>query len=203
MTLRIVISILVLCLGLYVFLWLKTIWSSISRNLKLEKSIQPAIDAAMGTLPDAADRIAEVAAAPATRNYLYKRLVEIGKQELFPAQYRDLTKVAESDLTQWLMHPNELGDEPEDMGLVRSIPVDEGGRSGAIFLFRFRAKPSHWAAKFGWMAGIAGPYWANEEPAQIGSETFSELIPFESMTVEEHVEFLRAKLTQKGLIVRA
>ena len=51
------------------------------------------------------------------------------------------------------------------------------------------------------MAGVAGPYWDNEEPPDLVSGTFSELTPFDALTVEQHVASLREALNKKGLVV--
>src|SRR5208283_182453 len=100
-------------------------------------------------------------------------------------------------------HPNELGAAPSEIQMIRRIPVIAPAqqRSGGVFLFRFRAVPSHWAARRGWMAGVAGPYWDNEEPPDLASGTFSELTPFDALTVEQHVASLREALNKKGLVV--
>lgn len=136
-----------------------------------------------------------------TRNHLYAKLEEIGKAHLFPAGNRSLERIAESDLVRWLLHPNELGAVPAETELVRKLPVAEGVKNGNIFLFRFRSQPSHWAADRGWMAGVAGPYWDGDEASDVGSGTFSELAPFDQMTEEQHVEFLRERLGRKGFVV--
>jgi hypothetical protein len=62
-------------------------------------------------------------------------------------------------------------------------------------------EPAHWASKMGWMAGVAGPYWDNTELPEFASGTFSELAPFDRMTVEQHVDFLRAARMKKRLVV--
>src|SRR5271157_4054689 len=75
------------------------------------------------------------------------------------------------------------------------------GKSGSVFLFRFRAEPSNFASKRGWMAGVAGPYWDDDESPDFASGTFSELTPFDSLTVEQHVESLRRASEKKGLVM--
>jgi hypothetical protein len=151
--------------------------------------------------PSAQDLVTELAEVPATRNYLFARLTELGKADMFPLALRLIEKVAESDLARWLMHPNELGTAPAEMELVRRLAILGEGRSGSVFLFRFRAEPSSFASERGWMAGVAGPYWDDDESPGFASGTFSDLTPFDRLTVEQHVEFLRRASEKKGLVV--
>jgi hypothetical protein len=125
----------------------------------------------------------------------------MGRTEVFPEEYRTIEKIAESDLVRWLMHPNELRSAPSEIELVRQIAVQQGEKVGRCFLFRFRTGPSHWTAERGWMAGIAGPFWDDDQEVAGGRETFSELTTYNAMTDEEHVEFLKAAVQRKGLVV--
>lgn len=185
----------------FILLWVNAVRASVKRDLLLEKLIAPAMEAAQQNSTAAGELIARHAAEPATRNYLYGKLREIGRAERFPAEFRTLEKIAESDLVGWLMHPNELASAPAEIQLVRRVPVLENEKSGCCFLFRFRAAEEHWAAARGWMSGVAGPYWDGEEPAQAARDTFSELTPFERMSEQEHLEHLRQSLHKKGLVV--
>ena len=110
-----------------------------------------------------------------------------------------VTELAE--VARWLMHPNELVTAPAEMELVRRLAILGEGRSGSVFLFRFRAEPSSFASERGWMAGVAGPYWDDDESPGFASGTFSDLTPFDRLTVEQHVEFLRRASEKKGLVV--
>ena len=171
---------------LFVLGWLNALRASRVRNRKLDQLVRPAISAVLENRPSAQDLVTELAEAPATRNHLFTRLTEMGRADLFPAGCRSLEKVAESDLARWLMHANELGAAPAEMELVR-----------------FRTGPTHWAAKLGWMAGVAGPYWDNDGVPGFATGTFSELKPFDLLTAEEHVNLLREALKKRGLVVRS
>jgi hypothetical protein len=190
-------------LGLFILGWMNAIRASVVRDRKLDKLIRPAMEAVREKRPFAKDRVTEIAELPATRNHLFARLMEMGRADIFPAACRSVEKVAESDLARWLMHPNELGAAPSNMELIRGIAIHEEEKSGSVFLFRFRTDPSHWASERGWMAGVAGPYWDSGEPPHSAARTFSELIPFNQLTVEQHVDFLREALKKKGLVVRS
>jgi hypothetical protein len=197
----IALGILSVALGLFILGWINAIRASVVRDRELDKLIRPAIEAVRENRPFAQDRVTELAEVPATRNHLFTRLIEMGRADIFPTACRAVEKVAESDLARWLMHPNELGAAPSNMELIRGITVQEEEKRGTVFLFRFRTDPSHWASKSGWMAGVAGPYWDNGESPDPASGTFSELTPFDQLTVEQHVDFLREALKKKGLVV--
>jgi hypothetical protein len=199
----IVLGVVGVALGLFILLWINAMRASVVRDRKLDKLIRPAIEAVRENRPFAQDRVTELAEVPATRNHLFARLMEMGRADIFPAAFRSVEKVAESDLACWLMHPSELGAAPSHMELIRGIAIQEEEKSGSVFLFRFRTDTSHWAAGNGWMAGVAGPYWDNTELPGFASRTFSELTPFDKLTVEQHVDFLREALKKKGLVVRS
>jgi len=197
----VVLGIVALAAILFGLGWWNAIRASAVRNRLLDEMIRPALDAVGAGSPSAVEMVAQVAAVAAPRNRLLARLTEMGKQDLFPAAWRSVEKVAESDLVCWLMHRNELGTPPSAVELVRIVPVRDAAKAGSVLLFRFRTSPTHWAAKRGWMAGVAGPYWDSDETPQHGAGTFSELTPFDAMTEEEHVGFLREALRKRGLVV--
>lgn len=197
----IIVGIVSFVLALFIFGWVNAIRASMARDRKLDEMVQPAIEAVREGKPSAKEIVTKLAETPITRNHLFTRLTEMGKVDLFPSEYRTNEKVAESDLARWLMHKNELGTAPSEMVLVQKVPLIDHDRSGSIFLFRFRTNPPHWAAENGWMAGVSGPFWDDETRPDFASGTFSELTPYDKMTVEQHVDFLREALKKKGFVV--
>lgn len=197
----IVLGVVALLVVLFILAWLNAIRASIACHRRLQGIIRPAIEAVEGNHPSAQDIICNLAERPAARNVLYAKLKEMGKADLFPAACRSAENIAESDLARWLMHPNELAAPPAEMELVRTIAVEDKERRGSMYLFKFRTDPPHWASGNGWMAGVAGPYWDNEESPDVAIGTFSELKAFDSMTEEQHVEYLQKALNRKGLVV--
>lgn len=73
--------------------------------------------------------------------------------------------------------------------MMKEIPWTQGQPTEAcrFFVFRFRTKPPHWAAKDGWLAGVAGPYWENEEPDLVPAGVFSRFEAFDSCSPDEHL----------------
>jgi hypothetical protein len=142
---------------------------------------------AAGQDPDPAD-VLRFAQDRATRKVLYDALDHHGKLQLFPAAYATPEAMAEADLVLWLCHPNELAAPPDEIELMARVPVPKEPSSAMkYFVFRYRTKPPHWAAKDGWLAGIAGPYPETGSVSPGASGTFSRFEAYDSRTPEEHV----------------
>ena len=160
--------------------------------LRLAAQIRPVEDRLIaGQDPDPAD-LERFAGNRETRKVLHDALTRHGKVELFPSRYLTVPAMAEADLVAWLCHPNELGTPPDEIELMARVPAPGGDFAGQDYcVFRYRTKPPHWAAKDGWLAGIAGPYATGVAPSA-GAGTFSRFEAFDSRTPEEHVALVHA-----------
>lgn len=162
-----------------------------SQNLKKANAvIDPIVQKVQQGAPDAAELVAQGAAHPAIRSRLLRKLAEYGKADMVPAEWKTPEKVAESDLTFWLMHPNELNALPTGLQVVEGFPREARGRKGTAYLIKFYIDPPHPASKRGWMAGMAGTYWEDDKELSDPQDVFSEFIPFEQMTPAEHIQML-------------
>ena len=126
--------------------------------------------------------VAEIAADPESRKWLFDGLQKLERTHLYPAEYRTQAALAESDLVNWLIHPTELGRAPEEIELVQAVPFDTATDAGwaDYYLFRFRTEPPHWAARYGWLAGVAGPFLRKDQPTiQALGDTFSAFTPWD------------------------
>jgi len=182
----VIVTIVVLVVGLFI----AAIMGDRRRAKELLAEIMPVIQAIREGGPTPTEDIARLAERPDTRGGLYQALHELGRPVLFPEQYSELHQIAESHLVVWLLHPNELRSMPDEIELVKAIEREEGDppKKCRFFVFKFRTHPPHWAAKDGWMAGIAGPYWDGEEPLYSPPGVFSRLESFDSLPPEEHLE---------------
>jgi hypothetical protein len=133
-------------------------------------------------------QIESVAASNETRILLWRRLREIGKEDLMPPTWATAQQLATSDMVWWASHPNELGTPPEDVELMATCGVDLEGEQLEVFVFRFREYPKPWAPSEGWMAGIAGPF---REGESLGSP-WSAFDTWDSMSPEAHFKKLIA-----------
>jgi hypothetical protein len=138
-----------------------------------------------------AEDVAGVAQLPEMRTWLYKRLDESGQLAVFPAKFKTQAAFAEAEMVYWLTYPTELGRPPDEIELMKVVTVKSGAKKTAVdyYVFRFGTQPPHWAAKDGWLAGIAGPYPHGSEliVSSVGG-TFSEFRKWDSRSPEEHVK---------------
>jgi hypothetical protein len=141
--------------------------------------------------------VAVVGANAEMRLYLYHELKKRDRLTLCPEKYRSQAALAEADMVSWLMFPTELGRPPDEIELMKVVPIDTGLRGGIYdyYLFRFRTHEPHWAAKDGWMAGVAGPFRRGTQPTPESlGETFSSFQKWDSKKPEEHVGDVRELL---------
>jgi hypothetical protein len=138
-----------------------------------------------GQAPAPAD-LERFAADRATRKVLHEELEERGRLGLFPSRFLTQESMAEADLCAWLNHPNELAAVPDEIELMEVLPAP-GEDDLRYYLFRYRVHAPHWAAKDGWMAGVAGPYPARGPVARSAPGTFSRFEAWDSRPAEEHV----------------
>jgi hypothetical protein len=137
---------------------------------------------------------AEIATDPESRKWLFDGLQKLERTQLYPAEYRTQAALAESDLVNWLIHPAELGRAPEEVELVRAVPFDTRTEDGwaDYYLFRFRTESPHWAARYDWIAGVAGPFLRKDQPTiESLGDTFSAFTPWDRKTEVEHVDDVR------------
>ncbi len=134
--------------------------------------------------------VEDVACHSEMRNWLFIALKQLGKSSLFPEKFRTQKSFAEADMVNWLVYPTELNRVPDEIELMKVVTVDTKLPDGVYdyYLFRFRTKDPHWAAKDGWMAGVSGPYLRKDQPTtEALGDTFSTFTKWESKTMGEHV----------------
>ena len=189
-TVLIVLACLViLVIAFIVWRFVATMMAGERLRRRLHERMAPVVEALeAGNTPDLVlvQRFAESAE---TRKVLYETLSSFERLELFPEEYANQEALAEADLVLWLCHPNELTSAPDEIELMATVPSPGSKPDGPAryFVFRYRVNPPHWAAKDGWMAGIAGPYPEEGEAIPHGQGTFSRFDAYDSKTPEEHV----------------
>jgi hypothetical protein len=128
------------------------------------------------------------ASSPETRNTLHKMLGALNRPELFPRRYRTQEALAESEMVNWLVYPTELGQVPDEIELMKVVTAGDPGEEQDYYVYRFRMHEPHWAAKDGWMAGVAGAFAHGVQPTtEAQGDTFSSFAAWGSKTPEEHV----------------
>jgi hypothetical protein len=171
-----------------VFVWLlySTCVGGRRAYRKLVSRIAPIGEALAAGREPAVEDLVTAARNRETRQVLYDALAARGRMDLFPGEFLTWEAMAEANLVQWLCHPHELGSPPDEIELMAKIPAPEATQAH-YFLFRYRMRQPHWAARRGWLAGVAGPYDLTQQPKPHGDGTFSRFEAFESRTPEEHV----------------
>lgn len=159
---------------------------------------RPRMNAALSLLRLDADvdatTIAEIATSAEARKWLFDGLQKLERFHLYPTDYKAQAALAESDLVNWLIHPTELGRAPDAVELIQSVPFDTETEAGWVdyYLFRFRTEAPHWAARYGWIAGVSGPFLRKDRPTvQALGDTFSTFTPWDRKTRAEHVDDVR------------
>ncbi|MCC6699301.1 MAG: hypothetical protein IT365_26990 [Candidatus Hydrogenedentes bacterium] len=133
--------------------------------------------------------IQRFARSAATRKVLWEILQSHERLDLYPEEYASQESLAEADIVLWLCHPNELQSPPDEIELMATVPSPSStvDAPANYYVFRYRVNPPHWAANDGWMAGVAGPYGANQDAKPHASGTFSRFEAYDSRTPEQHV----------------
>ncbi len=201
-TVFIIIGTLVaLCVAFVVWRYLATV----SASRRRDREIMGEITAVLNTIQEGGEptkeAILSLVQRPETRNHTYGMLVYLRRSDLFPEEYRKAELIAESDLVYWLCHPNELGCPPSEIEMMHKQYIETGVKppKALYFVFRFRTRGPHWAAKDGWMAGVAGPYKErNGETSDGAPGTFSTFEPYASKAPEEHVDFVHQLMLRRG-----
>lgn len=98
------------------------------------------------------------------RPLLYNILKNYEKLDLFPSKYLEHKFQAESELSYWLAHPNELQTPPDKIELLKVIKRNIDNEIRDFYVFRFCKNPPHWAAREGWLLGVSGPYFSDTIP---------------------------------------
>jgi hypothetical protein len=166
-------------------------------NQRILEQIDPIAEAIQNGIEPDSSEIKRLAAEPLTRNELHDVLLFFQRLDLFPNEYHNAQSFAESDMVRWLCHPNELECEPDEIELMGIVTREQGKDKTKVeyFVYRFRMHEPHWAAKDGWLAGVAGPYQVHE-PMPRAVATFSRFEAYDSKSLEEHVAFSHDKLLQ-------
>lgn len=137
------------------------------------------------------EHLEAVAANAERRNWLFSKLASLNKLSLFPERYRTQESFAESKMVNWLVYPTELGSEPDEIELMKTIeiPNQDDDDIDLFYLFRFRTHEPHWAAEKGWMVGVSGPFSRKQAPTTNGGwSTFSSFEPWDSKSADEHFQ---------------
>jgi hypothetical protein len=145
--------------------------------------------------------IEALAACPEIRFMLFAMIREMKRSELLPTKYSSSVAQGESALAYWMMHPNELQDAPEAIELAETVKRSIDGQDADFHVYRYKMPTGHWAAKDGWILGLAGPMKHGIEPYSERPSAFSRAGDIDGKVKPvELVDWYVGMLRQKGLI---
>jgi hypothetical protein len=151
--------------------------------------------------PVSAQEIEALAAHPEIRYMLFAALREMKRSDLLPTRYSSSVAQGESALAYWLMHPNELKDAPEAIEFVETTKRVVDGQEADFHIYRYRMAAGNWAAKNGWMLGLAGPMLVGPEPYTEMPGAFSRAGDVDGkVKPSELVDWYIGMLRQKGIV---
>ncbi|WP_160671872.1 hypothetical protein [Clostridium sp. C8-1-8] len=129
------------------------------------------------------DEALKIASCSEIRNFFYGNLQSLGREDLYPEQYKKQEYFAEADMVNWLVYPTELGGVPDKIELMEIFDTGEE----EYYLFRFKCDTSESWSECGWMAGVSGPYDKADKPSvSAGGCTFSRFEAWSEKKPEDH-----------------
>jgi hypothetical protein len=153
-------------------------WTSVARGARrrdelILRELDPVCERLANGESVAPLEVAALCRKPQLRPMLHQALLNLGRPELFPAEYLHREAEAESVLAYWLMHPNELQAPPERVELVETVNAAALGKAAQFFVFRYSMPAGHWAHSSGWILGLAGPYFEGDKVYENRAAGFS------------------------------
>jgi len=144
--------------------------------------------------------IEALAAKPEIRFMLFAMLRDMKRPDLLPTNHCSSVEQGESALAYWMMHPNELQDAPEAIELVETVKRPINGQEADFHVYRCKMSAGHWAAKDGWILGLAGPMKPGLEPYSELPGAFSRANDIAGkVKPSELVDWYVGMLHQKGM----
>lgn len=181
-------------------------WTSVGRGMRQrDESLLSRLDPIGQKLESgetvSPEEIAKLASRPEIRFMLFAMLRHMEHPELIPSGHTSSVAQGESALAYWMMHPNELGDAPDKMELLETIRRSVGeGREVEFHVYRYKMAEGHWAAKEGWLLGLAGPMRNEAEPYTEMPGAFSRVGDVDgTIKPSELVEWYAGILQRKGI----
>ena len=193
-------AVVLLLLAFVAWRWTSVARGGRQRDEKLLARIDPIgrkIEAGQSVSPPEIDALA---ARPENRYVLFAVLRRMNRPDLLPTKYSSPVAQGESALAYWLMHPNELADAPETIELLETIRRPLDGKEAEFYVYRYRMPAGHWAAKDGWLLGLAGPIITPGEPYSEMPGAFSRAGDIDGkVKPADLVDWYIGMLRQKGL----
>lgn len=175
-----------------------------SQNEKLNRQrferIKPLMDKLDSGQTISIEEVLPYATNLLTRESTFELLHERNRLDIFPKEYYSIVKGAESNLANWLEFPTELDACPDEIEHMKRVTMDLDGKGNCVHyeVFKYRVNEPHWAAKFGWMLGVVGPYSDDSKPYDFPGATFSRISSTpDKVTPEEEVKWVHDNISMR------
>ena len=139
------------------------------------------------------EKVTALAEHPSLRHAVFKVLEAYNKADLFPAEYFNHEKGAESFLVTWLEFPTELGATPDEIEFMKKVSVDND--TSDYYVFKYRSTVAHWS-EYNWMIGVCGPYHTGSMPFDVPLRIFSRFNSVGSISPEQEVQWVHEHIRQ-------
>ena len=118
-----------------------------------------------------------------TRAELHRQLKLLDKLDGFPREFLTFEAFAAAAMTQWLLHPSELGYEPRSLELVAEVAGVREGNRVIMCLWKFTTDEGDT------YAGASGPHPVSRPVEPLwGEDTFSNFTEWHTLAPEQHLE---------------
>ena len=181
-------------------------WTSVGRGMRkrderIIRRLDPVARRIESGQPVSPQEIETLAERPELRFMFFAMAREMKREELLPTKYSSSAAQGESALAYWMMHPNELQDAPDAIELVETLKRPVDGQEADFHVYRYKMAAGHWAAKDGWILGLAGPMKGSGEPYSELPGAFSRVGDIHGkVKPSELVDWYVGMLRQKGMI---
>jgi hypothetical protein len=134
---------------------------------------------------------------PSTRHALFGILDGFGRMDVFPPDYLNLEKSAESFLVNWLEFPTELNSAPDDIQLFTKINLQDNDESLEYFVYKYKKNPAPQGLPQDWMLGVIGPFNPDSKPYDIPLRIFSRFNALGTVSALEEVRWVHEHISRK------
>jgi hypothetical protein len=172
MALKIALTVVVVVIAFVVWRYMSVARGAQARDKALVARLDPLAQRFENKANVSPEEIQVLARSPELRPLLYMMLKHYQHLELFPIEYLSEQLQAESVLSYWMLHPNELQDAPAVIQLEAKLQREFMGKLGDFYVFRYRMPEGHWSGTE-WQLGLAGPFFPNERPYEGVAAGFS------------------------------
>lgn len=156
-------------------------------------TLEPLIEKLQSRKENPRPDVLKLSADPSFRIAVYRILGAFRQTDLFPEEYMNVIKGAESYLVNWLEFPTELGKAPDRIRFFRKITLGEVEELD-YYVFKFSVD-GHPSMEDG-MMGICGPYRKESLPFDVPARIYSRFKTIESTSPEIEVRWVHENINK-------